>query len=76
MENIYVDIRLQNRWIREVFDNKDMISIDEMFEAIEDLLEEKDEIRLEYEEFKCDVADNYVRAPLAEQLDISDRDFI
>lgn len=76
MEEIYVDIRNQNRWIRETFENKDFISIDEMFAKIEDLLDEVDNIKLDYEEFKCDVADNYVRAPLAEQLDISDKNFI
>lgn len=76
MEEIYVDIRMKNKWIRETFENQDMVSIEDLLTKIEDLIDEKEEIRLKYEELEADVADNYIRAPLASQLDINDRDFI
>lgn len=76
MENIYVDLRTQNRWIQEAFEDQDFVSVEDLIGKIEDLLEEKEEIRLDYEQFKSDVQDNYIRVPLAEQVDISDRNFI
>lgn len=76
MGDIYVDLRTQNRWIQEAFDFEDAVSIDDMFAKIEDLLDDLKELRQEFEEYKSDVADNYKCIPLAEQLDITDRDFI
>lgn len=74
--NVYVDLRYQNKWIREAFKNKDMVSVQDLLTKVEDLLEELDSVKEEYEDFKQDVKDNYRKIPLAEQLDISDRDFI
>ena len=76
MDDIYVDLRYQNEWIKKAFDDKDMVNIDEVLTKVGDLLDELEAIKEEYEDFKQDVADNYKYIPLAEQLDISDRDFI
>lgn len=76
MSEIYIDLRFQNEWIRDEFPNQDFVSIEDLIGKIEDLQSEKKEIELEYEQFKSDVADNYKYIPLAEQIDISNRDFI
>lgn len=73
---VYVDLRNENRWIRETFDNADMVNIETVLTKIEDLLDELEDVKEKYEDFKRDVEDNYKRVELSEQLDISDRDFI
>ena len=73
---VYVDLRNENRWIREIFNNKDLVTIEEMLTKIEDLNEELEDTQEKFEDFKRDVEDNYRRLEVAEQLDISDRDFI
>lgn len=76
MNNVYVDLRNENRWIREIFNNKDLVTIEEMLTKIEDLNEELEDTQEKFEDFKRDVEDNYRRLEVSEQLDISDRDFI
>lgn len=76
MDNVYVDLRNENRWIREIFNNKDLVTIGEMLTKIEDLNEELEDTQEKFEDFKRDVEDNYRRLEVSEQLDISDRDFI
>lgn len=76
MDNVYVDLRNENRWIKEIFNNKDLVTIEEMLTKIEDLNEELEDTQEKFEDFKRDVEDNYKRLEVAEQLDISDRDFI
>ena len=75
MENIYVDLRNENKWIRELFLNKDFISVEDLLTKCEDLKDELDHVTEEFEDFKRDVEDNYRRLEVSEQLDISDRDF-
>lgn len=76
MDNIYVDLRNENKWIREIFRNKDLVTIEEMLEKIEDLSDELEHTIEEFEDFKRDVEDNYRPVSVTEQLDISDRDFM
>lgn len=76
MDNVYVDLRNENKWIREIFDNKDLVTIEEMLTKIEDLNEELEDTQEKFEDFKRDVEDNYKRLEVSEQLDISERDFL
>ena len=73
---VYVDLRNENKWIREIFDNKDLVTIEEMLTKIEDLNEELEDTQEKFEDFKRDVEDNYKRLEVSEQLDISERDFL
>lgn len=73
---VYVDLINENRWIREIFNNKDLVTIEEMLTKIEDLNEELEYTQEKLEDFKRDVEDNYRRLEVSEQLDISDRDFL
>ena len=68
MENIYVDLRTQNRWIKEAFENKDIVSVEDMLTKIEDLLDELGSVKEEYEDFKRDVENNYRPVSYKEQL--------
>lgn len=66
--NVYVDLRMQNKWIREAFENKDMVSVEDLLTKVEDLLEELDSVKEEYEDFKREVEDNYKPLKYEEQL--------
>lgn len=68
MENIYIDLRTQNKWIQEAFNFQDFASVEELLAKIEDLLDERDTIKEEYEDFKQDVKDNYRPLKYEEQL--------
>lgn len=76
MDDIYVDLRTQNDWIRFLFPTVDFVSVEDIIEKLEELYDENEGIKEEFEDFKRDVEDNYKRVSISEQLDISDRDFI
>lgn len=50
MDNIYVDIREENESIRELFNDKDFVSIDTLLDTIDDLLYQLNELKEEPEE--------------------------
>lgn len=75
-DSVYVDLRNENKWIRELFLNKDFISVEDLLSKCEDLNDELDHVIEKFEDFKRDVEDNYKRVELSEQLDISDKDFM
>lgn len=68
MENVYVDLRNENRWIREEFSNKDMVSVEDLLTKVENLRENIDALREEYEDFKREVEDNYEPIEYKEQI--------
>lgn len=37
MEEILIDIRKQNEWIKKIFDNKDLVSLEYIFATIEEM---------------------------------------
>lgn len=76
MKDIYIDLRTQSKTIKENFNSKDFISIDELLDKFEDLIFELESVKEEYNDFKKDVEDNYKYMPIDEQAGISDRDFI
>lgn len=54
---------------------RDLISIDELLDALDNAIWEKEELRLEFEEFKQEVEDNYRPLTYAEQIGYNERDF-
>lgn len=76
MKDIYVDLRTQNKSMREAFKNKDLVSVDDLLDKIEDLTFELEAVKEEYDDFKRDVEDNYKYMPIDEQVGVSDRDFM
>lgn len=76
MENIYIDLRTQNKWIQEIFEGQDMASVEELLGKVEDLYDSLKYVKEEYEQFKQDVEDNYERVSVSKQLDIDDGYFM
>lgn len=52
------------------------ISSDSLFSMVEDLIYEIDRLQEEIEDMEQDIHDNYRPIPMAEQVGISDKDFI
>jgi hypothetical protein len=50
MEKILVDIREENNDIQEYFKNKDLVSVDDLLNAIDDLIYDKHKLEEEIEE--------------------------
>ena len=76
MEEIYIDIRNWNRWLKDRFPKKDFISLEEFISDYEDLIDDKEHLEEELNELKQDIEDNYKPISKAEQYGISDRDFM
>lgn len=75
MDEVYIDMRNENKWIRKYFD-KDWVSIEELLATIEDLDSEIENWKEKYEDLEEDLRENYKPIPYAEQVCVSDRDFI
>ena len=67
MKNVYID-STESRWLEEHF-KKDMVTIDEIIAACEDLIIENKELQDELEEIKQDLHDNYVPIPPEDQYE-------
>ena len=51
MNEVYIDMRKENKWISKYF-TKDLVSIDELLNCIEDLDSKISDLELEIEELK------------------------
>ena len=61
MDNVYIKKDDLNRWIGKYFPNKDLISIDDLLSTIEELDADYEHLKEEFDDFKQNVEDNYVR---------------
>ena len=52
MNEIYIDMRNQNEWIKKYFPKKDFVSVDELIGCIEDLDGEIDHLKETIEELE------------------------
>lgn len=60
MENIYVKAECLPQWLAEgMFYKKDLISIEEILEKLEEYFDKWEAATEELEDFKADVRDNY-----------------
>ena len=76
MGEIYIRTIDLPSWLAdEYFYGKDIISIEDVIGALEDLDSEYKMLEEKYEDFKRDVEDNYRQLSVAEQVGIDDRDF-
>lgn len=76
MEEIYLDIREWNDWLKERFNNKDYVSLEELLGDYEDLIDEVGNLKEKIEDLEQDIQDNYRPIPASEQAGISIKDFI
>lgn len=74
--NVYVNMKEINEDIADYFDGKDLVTIDELLDAIDTLLYEVKHLQEEMDDYKKYVEDNYNPIPYSEQVCVSDRDFI
>lgn len=75
MNEVYIDIRKENAWIRKYF-NTDFVSIETLLATIEDLDATIENWKEKYEDLEEDLRENYRAIPYNEQVCVSDRDFI
>jgi archaellum component FlaC len=68
-------INLEECFHRRYF-KKDIVTIAEMLEKIEELDDEIEHLREAYQELENDVKENYRAIPVMEQVGMSERDFI
>ena len=60
MENIYIKVEeIPRNLVQQYFNNKDLISIDELIKTLDDVNWELNYIKDEYEEYKTDIEENY-----------------
>lgn len=77
MKDVYISVADLPTYIEEkFFKNKDMISIDDLAWALEDLYDDYEKLQEEYDDFKKDVEDNYRVLSPSEMYGIDDQDFL
>lgn len=76
MDEVYLDTRNFNRWCKDRFPDKDFITLEELMSDYEEMIDEIDDLKEKIKDLKQDIEDNYRPIPYAEQVGISDRDFI
>lgn len=73
MEEVLVN--LSGDTLEDYF-NKNLVSIEELLNAMDDLIYDKEELENKIKDMEQDIKDNYKHVSIAEQCEISDRDFI
>jgi hypothetical protein len=58
-EDIKIDLRNCNKWIKDRFPNKDLITLDEFIGDYQDLISEVDYLEGELRDTKKDMEENY-----------------
>lgn len=74
--NVYVNMKEINDDIADYFNGKDLVTIDELLDAIDTLLYDVKYLKEEMHDYKKYVEDNYREIPYSEQVCVSDRDFV
>ncbi len=69
MENILVDIREESKQIKRIFENKDLISIEDLLSKIEELDDDKGDLEDKIKDMEQDIEDNYKPISKAEQYE-------
>lgn len=69
MEKILVDIREESKQIKRIFENKDLISIEDLLSKIEELDDDKGYLEDKIKDMEQDIEDNYKPISKAEQYE-------
>ncbi|MBR2245687.1 MAG: hypothetical protein IKN65_00880 [Clostridia bacterium] len=70
MNEVLLDIRTYPEWIKKTFENKDFISVEELYCAYEDAVSEIESLKEKIEDMERDMEDNYRPIPQSEQYGI------
>lgn len=74
MENVFIKTNEIPSWIAdEYFYGKDIISIDELIIAMDNIKDDLEYWKEKYEDFARDVEDNYKFMPIKEQIGYDER---
>lgn len=76
MDNIFIDIRDQGAVLGNYFKGKSLVNLDEVLYKFEEVIEELDYLKEEFEDYKQNIADNYRPLTQAELVGVFDSDFI
>lgn len=68
MDEIFIDLRYQNRWIRERFPKVDFVSVEDFLSEFETLLDEISTLETKLQDLKQDIEDNYQPIRYQDQL--------
>ena len=64
MDKVYINTKDLPRWlVRIYFEDKDLITIDDLIEKLEDTTDELDLLKEKFDEFKEEVEENYKYSP-------------
>ena len=63
LEDFKIDLRDVNKWIKDRFSNKDLITFEELLGDYEDLIAEVDHLEEELRDLKQDLYENYTPNP-------------
>lgn len=69
MEKILVDIREESKQIKRIFENKDLISIEDLLSKIEELDDDKGYLEDKIKDMEQDIEDNYKPISKSEQFE-------
>lgn len=70
MSEVFIKTNELPCWLAdEYFYGKDIISIDELVATLEDVKDDLELVKEQFEDFKRDVRDNYRQLSIAEQVD-------
>lgn len=69
MEKILVDIREASKQIKRIFENKDLISIEDLLSKIEELDDDKGYLEDKIKDMEQDIEDNYKPISKSEQFE-------
>lgn len=69
MEKLLVDIREESKQIQRIFQNKDLVSIEDLLAKIEELDDDLSDKEDKIKEIKQDIEDNYKSIPKSEQYE-------
>ena len=74
MNNVYINTNQIASWVADkYFKNKDIVSVDKILCALEDLADDYDVLEEKYNDFKQDVESNYKLMNTEEQIGWSER---
>lgn len=68
MDGVFIDLRCQNKWIRERFPKVDFVSVEDFLSEFETLLDEISTLETKLQDLKQDVEDNYQPIRYQDQL--------
>lgn len=75
MNDAYINVKKQNKKISSLFE-KEFVSVEDILNKLDEMINEVDDLNEKIQHIEQDREENYRPVPVAEQVGISDRDFV